>query len=172
MGTVDITTQPHFVSSRPRVPIEKVGDRMSSFEVVSGVPVVAAPEEIDVTNAEALESALLTAAAHGHGTAVVDMTATRFCDSFGMHTLLAAHNRAEAEGGELLLVIPDFARLRAFQITGIDRVIHSVTSLDQALAQASADGPGGRRRVDGAPDNSHRNGLAQHGTSELAGEVC
>src|SRR5712672_3598499 len=41
-------------------------------EVVGGVPVVAAPEEIDITNAEALRSALLTAAANGHGTLVVD----------------------------------------------------------------------------------------------------
>jgi hypothetical protein len=31
------------------------------------VPVVAAPEEIDITNAEALRSALLTAAATGTG---------------------------------------------------------------------------------------------------------
>jgi anti-sigma B factor antagonist len=115
---------------------------MSSFEVVSGVPVVAAPEEIDITNAEALRSALLAAAPHGHGTLVVDMTVTRFCDSAGMHTLLAAHNRVQAEGGELLLVIPDMAPLRAFQITGIDRVIPSVTSLDQALAQTSAARPG------------------------------
>lgn len=146
---------------------------MSSFEVVSGVPVVAAPEEIDVTNAEALRSALLMAAAHGHGTLVVDMTATRFCDSCGMHTLLAAHNRAHAEGGELLLVIPDITRLRAFQITGIDRVIPHVTSLDQALAQTSADGPVALRRVDGAPYSSHGDRLpAQHGTSELAGGAC
>ena len=43
-------------------------------EVVQGVPVVAAPEEIDITNAEALRSALITAAANGHGTLVVDMT--------------------------------------------------------------------------------------------------
>jgi len=67
---------------------------MSSFEVVSGVPVVAAPEAIDVTSADALQWALLEAAAHGHGTLVVDVTATRFCDSYGLHALLAAHNRA------------------------------------------------------------------------------
>jgi anti-sigma B factor antagonist len=126
-------------------------DCVSSFEVVSGVSVVAAPEEIDITNAPALRSALLGAAAHGHGTLVVDMTLTRFCDSSGIYTLLAAHNRARAEGGELLLVIPDIAPLRAFQITGIDRVIPSVTSLDQALAQTSTDGagrpPASRRRT-------------------------
>jgi hypothetical protein len=43
------------------------------FEVASGVPVVTAPEEIDITNAPALRSALLKAATHGHGTVAVDM---------------------------------------------------------------------------------------------------
>ena len=47
---------------------------VDGFEVASGVPVVTAPEEIDITNAPALRSALLEAAAHGHGTLVVDMT--------------------------------------------------------------------------------------------------
>jgi anti-sigma B factor antagonist len=145
---------------------------MSCFEMVSGLPVVAAPEEIDITTAEALRSALLEGAAHGHGTLVVDMTATRFCDSSGIHTLLLAHKRAQAEGGGLLLVIPDIAPLRVFQLTGIDRVVPSVTSLDQALAQTSAARPGTRRRVDGPPDSSHGNRLvAQHGTSGLAAEA-
>ena len=80
-------------------------DGKYSFEVVSGVPVVAAPEEIDITTAPELRSALLEAAAHGHGTLVADMTRTQFCDSSGLHTLLAAHKRAQAEGGELLLAM-------------------------------------------------------------------
>jgi hypothetical protein len=65
------------------------------------------------------------------------------------------------------------APLRVFQITGIDRVIHRVTSLDQALAQTSPDGPGALRRVDGALYSSDGHGLpAQRGSSELAGEAC
>ena len=43
-------------------------------DVVGGMPVVAAPEQIDITNAEALRSALLQAAASGPGPLVVDMT--------------------------------------------------------------------------------------------------
>ena len=38
------------------------------IRVVEGVPVLAAPEEIDITNAEALRSALLNAATNGHRT--------------------------------------------------------------------------------------------------------
>ena len=45
-----------------------MGDGRFPFEMVNGVPVVAAPEEIDITSAPALRSALLEAAAHGHGT--------------------------------------------------------------------------------------------------------
>jgi anti-sigma B factor antagonist len=117
-----------------------VRDGRCPFEVVNGVPVVTAPEEIDITNAPELRSALLKAAAHGHGTLVVDMTRTRFCDSSGLHTLLAAHKRAQAEGGELLLAITAAPVLRVFALTSIDRMIPNFSSLDQALAQTSADG--------------------------------
>jgi anti-sigma B factor antagonist len=117
-------------------------------EVVEGVPVVTAPEEIDITNAEELRSALLTAAANGHGTLVVDMTHTRFCDSSGLHTLIAAHKRAEAEGPEVLLVIPSTAVLRVFALTGMDRVIPNFTSLAEALAQTSRRTERARLRAD------------------------
>jgi anti-sigma B factor antagonist len=143
------------------------------FEVVNGVPVVTAPEEIDITNAAELRTALLEAAAHGHGTLVVDMTRTRFCDSSGLHTLLAAHKRAQAEDGELLLAITAAPVLRVLAITSIDRIIPNFTTLDEALAQTSADGPNGHRRADGAPEGSEQNGLlAQHGTSEPDAEAC
>jgi hypothetical protein len=83
------------------------------------------------------------------------------------------HGGEFCEGGELLLVIPAIAVLRVFAITGMDRVIPNFTSLDQALTQTSAGGPGGHRRADGAPEGSEQNGLlAQHGTSEPDAEAC
>ena len=115
-------------------------------EMVGGVPVVAAPEEIDITNAEALRSALLTAAADGHGTLVVDMTRTRFCDSSGLHALIAAHKRAGAEGRAVLLVIPGTAVLRVFALTGMDRVIPNFTTLPEALARTAATANGRSRQ--------------------------
>lgn len=148
-----------------------MGDGSFPFEVVNGVPFVAAPEEIDITNAPALLSALLEAAAHGHGTLVVDMTLTQFCDSSGLRTLLAAHKRALSDGGELLLVIPAIAVLRVFAVTGMDRVIPNFTSLAQALARASDDGPGAHRRVDGVPGSGQGDRLAaQHGTSRAGAD--
>ena len=123
-------------------------------EVVNGVPVMAAPEEIDIINAPELRAALLQAAARGHRTLVADLTRTRFCDSSGLHALLAAHKRARAEGGEILLVIPGTAVLRALALTGIDRMIPNFTSLEEALAQTPANGSNGHRRADGEPAGS------------------
>jgi anti-sigma B factor antagonist len=146
-------------------------DGRCPVEVVGGVPVVAAPEEIDITNAEGLRSALLKAAANGHGTLVVDMTRTRFCDSSGLHALIAAHKRADAEGREVLLVIPGTTVLRVFALTGMDMVIPNFTSLAGALAQAAATANGrGRQRTEGdAGPKASRRGLAPAG--ELPGTL-
>ena len=96
------------------------------------------------------------------------MTRTQFCDSSGLHTLLAAHKHAQAEGGELLLAIAAAPVLRVLAITSIDRMIPNFTILDEALAQTSADGPNGHRRADGAPEGSQENKLvAQYAISEL-----
>jgi anti-sigma B factor antagonist len=103
-------------------------------DLVGGVPVVTAPEEIDMVNAPKLEAALLEAASGGRGTLVADLSRTRFCDSAALHALVAAHKRAQAEGDELVLVIGSAAVLRIFAITGVDRVIASFPSLDDALA--------------------------------------
>jgi anti-sigma B factor antagonist len=127
-------------------------DGRFSFEMVNGVPVVAAPEEIDITNAAELRSALLEAAALGHRTVVADLSRTRFCDSSGLHTLLAAHKRATAEGGEMLLVIVGTAVLRVFALTCVDRIIPNFTTLEEALAQTSANGSNGHQRASGGPE--------------------
>ena len=107
-------------------------------EMVSGVPVVTAPEEIDITNAAGLRAALLEAAARGSGTLVVDMAQTQFCDSAALNVLVRAHHRAQADGGELLLVIGGSAVLRIFAVTGIDHLMPHFPSLEEALAQTPA----------------------------------
>jgi anti-sigma B factor antagonist len=107
-------------------------------EMVDGVPVVATPEEIDVTNAAGLRAALLQAAAPGTRTLVVDMSRTQFCDSAGLNVLVRAHKQAQADSGQLLLVVGAAAVLRIFVATGIGRLIPSFPSLAQALAHTTA----------------------------------
>jgi anti-anti-sigma factor len=69
------------------------------IEMVNGVPVVAAPAEIDASNADWLQAVLLEAAARAHATFVVDMSRTQFCASAGVAVLVRAHTRALADGG-------------------------------------------------------------------------
>ena len=113
-------------------------------ELAGAVPVVAAPEEIDITNAAGLRAALLQAAGPGNQTLVVDMSRTQFCDSAGLNVLVRAHKRAQAGGGELHLVIRGAAVLRILAVTGIGGLIPTFPSLGQALAHtaAAADSPG------------------------------
>ena len=109
------------------------------IKMVSGVPVVTAPAEIDATSADRLRLVLLQAAAHGHTTVVVDMTRTQFCDSAGLSVLIRAHKRALVEGGELRLVIPaDGAVFRIFTLTSLYRFIPRFAGLQEALLQRPA----------------------------------
>ena len=112
-------------------------DVMFPVEVIRGIPVVATPEEIDITNATDLRAALLDASEAGHGTLIVDMTRTQFCDSAGLHALVGAHRRALAAGGAVVLAIAGEAVLRILALTGVDGVIPNFTSLEEALAQTA-----------------------------------
>src|SRR5215467_15380581 len=103
------------------------------FQMAGGVPVVTAPTEIDTTTAGQLRAILFEWHTRGHGTVVVDMTSTQFCDSAGLRELLRAHKRAVGEGGELRLVLPaDGAVRRVFSLTGLDRLIPHLAAVEQA----------------------------------------
>jgi anti-sigma B factor antagonist len=106
--------------------------------ITRGVPVVIAPDEIDITNAEALRAALLHAAARPGPALVADMTRTRFCDSAGLHALIGAHKRAQAEGRQVRLAVTGTQVRRILALTALDRLIPVCTSLDQALAHPPA----------------------------------
>jgi anti-sigma B factor antagonist len=107
--------------------------------MINGLPVVAAPAEIDSTTAGQLRMVLLRTAARRPAAVVVDMTRTRFCDSAGLTVLVRAHQRAVADGGELRVVIPGGGAVaRVFAITSLDRVIRVFGSLDEALAPRPA----------------------------------
>jgi len=107
-------------------------------ETISGLPVVVTPAEVDITNAARLREALLEAAAGGRGTLVVDMSQTQFCDTAGIHALVSAHKQAQAEQGELRLVLTTPIILRIFAITGLDDVIPHFGSLEEALTAAAS----------------------------------
>jgi anti-sigma B factor antagonist len=106
--------------------------------MVSGVPVVVTPEEVDITNADGLRTALIASSGRGHGLMVVDMSRTQFCDTAGLHALVSAHKQTVAQGGEVRLVISGAVVQRILALTGLDQVIPNFTSLQEALRQPAS----------------------------------
>jgi len=109
-----------------------------SVKSVNGLPVVATPEEIDTSNADEFRQLLLACADEGHAVLVVDMSATAFCDSTGVHQLVRAHQRARAAGGEVRLVTAAPTVLRLLAIIGIDGFFPIFKNLDEAVATPAA----------------------------------
>ena len=106
--------------------------------IIRGVPVVTAPEEIDISNAEDLGEVLLSSVDDGYATIVLDMSSTRFCDSAGCKIMVRVHNRALADGGALRLVMKGHDPVaRALDITGISRFIPMFRTVEEAVGTGS-----------------------------------
>lgn len=119
--------------------------------LAGAVPVVTAPEEVDVSNAGQLRAALLEAVCR-NPVLVADMSRTRFCDCAGLQALARARGRARDQNGEVILVAADAGVLRALELTGIGRLIPRTATLDEALALARAADGAGRRPQAARPD--------------------
>lgn len=111
--------------------------------------VVALPAEIDISNSTATWASLLDAL-DNPGLIIADMSGTAFCDSSGVRVLLAAHDRASANGSELRIVIqPGSAVTRALAVLGLDRILRIYGSFEEAApAQSRGQEPGSITAVD------------------------
>lgn len=98
------------------------------------VAVVTATGEIDITNAEGLRDALLTALNAGAAGLIADMTATTFLDSAGITALVRAARRATATGATLRLAVTATPVLRVLSLVGLNRLIEVHPSLAEAVA--------------------------------------
>ena len=85
--------------------------------------VVSAPAEIDAHNAGDVLACLLAVISEGPATLIVDMTATEFCDSAGVSSLVQAFHRADADCVEMRLAVTGPAVRRILEITAIDQLI-------------------------------------------------
>ena len=79
--------------------------------------------EIDLYTAPRLHGELVTALAGDTPVRlVIDMSGVEFCDSTGMNVLLAAHRRAQEQGGDLALAAPRATVRKILQVTGLETV--------------------------------------------------
>jgi anti-sigma B factor antagonist len=108
---------------------------------LGGVPVLTAPDEIDIANADELAEALL-AASDGHAVTVADLSETMFCDSSGLNALIQVSVKAASSGAELRLAAASANVLRLLTVTGMDRKLRLFATVPEAVATKSgADGP-------------------------------
>jgi anti-anti-sigma factor len=96
--------------------------------------VVTAAGEVDLTNAEGLRDALLSALNAGALGLVVDMTATTFVDSAGVTALVRASRRATATEATVRLAVTAAPVLRVLNLVGIDQLIEVFPSVTDAVA--------------------------------------
>jgi anti-anti-sigma factor len=96
--------------------------------------VVIVAGEIDLTNAENLRDALLSALNAGARGLVVDMSATTFIDSAGVTALVRASRRAAATEATVRLAVTAPGVLRVLNLVGIDQLIEVHPSVSEALA--------------------------------------
>ena len=104
--------------------------------LVDGLPVVSAPDEIDVGNAAELRGALLAAAAEHQPVVVVDMADTEFLDSTGLNVLVRARKQADDDGAELRLVVRSAALHRVLNVTGVASMFRIYDNVEEALQAA------------------------------------
>ena len=99
------------------------------------LPVVVAPEELDIASRDCFHAQLL-AAERSQPTVIVDMSHTVFCDSSGVQALVRAHNLSAAEGGELRLAGVTRQVSRTLALTGTDRLFAMFATVEQARASS------------------------------------
>ena len=92
------------------------------------------PAEIDAMNADEIRHVLLSVVGPDVPDLILDMSRTTFCDSSGVHAVIAAQREGAAAGTRLRLVAA--AVLRIFTLVGADLLIPIYPTLNAALADA------------------------------------
>jgi anti-sigma B factor antagonist len=97
--------------------------------------IVSMPAEIDMTNTADVSADLARAITASARIVIADLSATTFCDSSGIRTLLVTAHQAASSGTELRLVVEeDGAVQRVIALMGIDRLLPVYPTLGAALA--------------------------------------
>lgn len=100
----------------------------------SGVTIVRLPTEVDLTVAGSVRDELLATLNREGAHLVVDALDVTFMDSSGVNALVRARERASRLDGSLHVVSGSPAVTRVLQITGLERRLGLVPTLDDAFA--------------------------------------
>ncbi|MFE9679766.1 STAS domain-containing protein [Streptomyces sp. NPDC006259] len=100
---------------------------------VDGIRVLTVRGEIDHDVKDVLSKALLSDDGVTAPRTVVDLSGVTFMDSSGINVLVAAHQRMSGAQGWLRLAGAQASVLRVLELVGLDQVIGSHSTVEQAL---------------------------------------
>lgn len=95
--------------------------------------------ELDAHTAPRLRSLLAEQLLAGPGNLVLDLADLVFIDSAGLASLIAADKGTRRAGMRLVLAAPRPAVRKVLSLTGIDAVLSTVLTVDEALALLTPD---------------------------------
>jgi anti-sigma B factor antagonist len=91
--------------------------------------------ELDLYTAQRLQARIDEAGAVGADTVVVDLSEVSFLDSTALAVLVQETRRLEGRGHSLVLVTNDPRTKRVVEVTGLNRVLRTYPTLQDALAE-------------------------------------
>jgi anti-sigma B factor antagonist len=101
---------------------------------VAGWTVVSIYGELDVATAPSLREKLIGLVGDGSNQLILDLEGVDFLDSTGLGVIVSALKRARTQGGDLRLVCTQARIRRLFEITGLDKAVPLLPSLDAAVS--------------------------------------
>jgi anti-sigma B factor antagonist len=101
---------------------------------IAGWTVVNVWGELDVATSPTLRETLIRLVSQGSNKLVLDLEGVDFLDSTGLGTIISALKRARTHGGDLRLVSTQARITRLFEITGLDKAVPLLPTLDAAVA--------------------------------------
>jgi anti-sigma B factor antagonist len=101
---------------------------------IAGWTIVSVYGELDVATTPDLREQLIKLVAEGSNRLVLDLEGVDFLDSTGLGTIISILKRTRTHGGDLRLVCTQARITRLFEITGLDKAVPLLPSLDLAVA--------------------------------------
>ena len=101
---------------------------------IAGWTVVSVFGELDVATAPDLKERLTGLVNEGRVKLVLDLSGVDFLDSTGLGMIVSALKRARTHGGDLRIVCTEARITRLFEITGLDKALTVMPTVDAAVA--------------------------------------